>query len=173
MSSRDVLQLPGLDATPVAAGGGKYFVTNLVMLAHEDDCERIAKAHVKKNPLMTPTMGDSVISTVDNAKWRKLRESLGVAFMPNTNLAPIFDVSVARAEAAVQIMAGLAGEGGAEVVDASEFFLHEAQAQLQLALFGMDQVSVSRAPSARAGRALFTLRCACAVHAALCVRCSH
>jgi len=62
---------------------------------------------------------------------------LNEAFMPLSSLSKVFDVSVARAQVAKALMAKASGEGH-NVVDASEFFLNEAMAQLQLGLFGMD-----------------------------------
>jgi hypothetical protein len=117
MTSKD--PVTGLEETPKETGGGRYFVTNLVLLAHEDDCERIARAHIKKSPQMTPLFGESVISTTNHTQWMKLRSSLGMAFLPSTSLAPIFDISVGRAKEAVRIMHKKAGNGE-NAVNASE-----------------------------------------------------
>jgi len=113
------------------------FLTNMVMLNNHEDCVRIAKVHVKKAPNFTPILADSVISTTDNEHWRKQRSYLTGAFMPTSSLAHIFDKSVERAKVCREILKEKAHEGSA-AVDMSDFFLHEAQAQLQLALFGVD-----------------------------------
>jgi hypothetical protein len=110
----------GLEGTAEEAGGGRYFVTSLVLLAHEDDCERIARAHLKKAPNMTPLFGESVISTTKHDQWMKLRSTLGMAFLPTTSLASIFDISVDRAKEAVRIMQGACGSNGENAVNASE-----------------------------------------------------
>jgi hypothetical protein len=51
-------------------------VNNTVILAHPEDCERIARAHVMKQPNFTAVFADSVISTIDNDHWKKQREYL-------------------------------------------------------------------------------------------------
>ena len=79
---------------------GETFVTNRVVLCHEEDCERIAKNHVKKDRSFLPFLGTSVISTTDNESWRKQRETLTEAFMPSSSLAEVFDISVERARVA-------------------------------------------------------------------------
>lgn len=113
------------------------FLTNMVMLNHHADCQRIAKTHVKKAPNFTPIMAGSVISTTDNDHWRKQRSYLTGAFMPTSSLAHIFDKSVERAKVCRENLRN-ESEGGTQIVDMSNFYLHEAQAQLQLALFGVD-----------------------------------
>jgi len=114
------------------------FIDNMVFLNHHEDCARIAKAHVKKAPNFSVIMAGSVISTTDNDHWRKQRSYLTGAFMPTSSLAHIFDKSVDRA---VVCRENLRAEsaGGTNAVNMSNFYLHEAQAQLQLALFGVDQ----------------------------------
>jgi cytochrome P450 len=57
--------------------------------------------------------------------------------MPTSSLADIFDVSVARARTCTKIIGEMSLENG--TVDMNEFFLHEAQAQLQMALFGLPE----------------------------------
>jgi cytochrome P450 len=111
--------------------------TNIVLLSDPGDCSRIAKTHVKKAPNFTPILADSVISTTDNDLWKRQREYLTGAFMPTSSLSHIFDTSVERAQVCRGKLAGMANKGAAPI-DMSDFFLHEAQAQLQLALFGMD-----------------------------------
>jgi cytochrome P450 len=112
--------------------------TAIVLLSDPDDCGRIAKTHVKKAPNFTPILADSVISTTDNDLWKKQRSYLTGAFMPTSSLSHIFDTSVERAQVC-RVKLGEMSEAGAAPCDMSDFFLHEAQAQLQLALFGMDE----------------------------------
>jgi len=112
-------------------------LSNLVILSHPKDSARIARAHVKKAPNFTPILAGSVISTQSNSHWKRQREQLTTAFMPNTALAKIFDKSVERARYCTGIVTEMC-KGGNKAMDMSDFYLHEAQAQLQLALFGMD-----------------------------------
>ena len=44
-------------------------INDIIILCHPDDCERIAKNHLKKNPHFKLVMADSVISTTDNEHW--------------------------------------------------------------------------------------------------------
>eukprot|EP00931_Biecheleriopsis_adriatica_P060417 TRINITY_DN36287_c0_g1_i1.p1 TRINITY_DN36287_c0_g1~~TRINITY_DN36287_c0_g1_i1.p1 ORF type:complete len:598 (-),score=109.80 TRINITY_DN36287_c0_g1_i1:197-1990(-) len=103
-----------------------------VILADPADAARIARIHVRKEPNFGGFL-DSVISTTDNEHWREQRRHLSEAFLPLSTLAQVLPVSLARAKACVARLGELA-EGGP--VDMSDFLLHEAQAQLQLALLG-------------------------------------
>lgn len=114
------------------------YMTNMVMLNNHNDCQRIAKTHVKKAPNFSVIMAGSVISTTDNDHWRKQRSYLTGAFMPTSSLAHIFDKSVERAMVCRENLRN-DSQGGTQIVDMSDFYLHEAQAQLQLALFGVDE----------------------------------
>jgi cytochrome P450 len=118
-------------------------VTNMVLLNNHKDCARIARTHVKKAPNFTPILAGSVISTTDNDHWRKQRSYLTGAFMPTSSLAHIFDKSVERAKVCRERLREMS-EGGQAPIDMSDFYLHEAQAQLQLALFGMDEKFMDR-----------------------------
>jgi len=117
-------------------------ITQQILVSHPDDCERLARSHVKKQPNFTPILMDSVISTTDTEHWRKQRSHLVEAFLPNSSLAEIFPVSVARAKDCTGKLLDM-GRGG-RCVDMNDFFLHEAQAQLQMALFGSDTEFVER-----------------------------
>ena len=64
-------------------------------------------------------------------QWKKQRNDLVESFLPLGSLSQIFDVSSARAEKCAQNLLGMS-KNGREIVDFSEFFLHEAQAQLQV-----------------------------------------
>eukprot|EP00930_Biecheleria_cincta_P059218 TRINITY_DN44978_c0_g1_i1.p1 TRINITY_DN44978_c0_g1~~TRINITY_DN44978_c0_g1_i1.p1 ORF type:complete len:617 (-),score=92.27 TRINITY_DN44978_c0_g1_i1:36-1886(-) len=104
-----------------------------VIIAHPDDAERIARIHIRKEPNFGGFM-DSIISTTDNEHWREQRKHFSEAFLPLSSLAQILPVSLARAKACTARLEQLATKSSA--VDMSEFLLHEAQAQLQLALLG-------------------------------------
>ena len=113
-----------------------YF-TNVVILSHPDDCQRIARLHVKKQPNFTTVFFQSLIATTDNVHWAKQRSYLNEVFLPQASLSKIFPTSVKRAKDCADRLGTLqASKHGVQMHD---FFLHEAQAQLQLALFGMDE----------------------------------
>lgn len=106
-----------------------------VIIAHPDDAERIARINVRKEPNFGGFM-DSIISTTDNEHWREQRKHLSEAFLPLSSLAQILPVSLSRAKACTTRLEELAKSSTGNVVDMSDFLLHEAQAQLQLALLG-------------------------------------
>lgn len=83
----------------------------------------------------------SVISTNDVAYWKKSRRHLNEAFLPLSSLSKIFHITATRAEEGCERLARLASVGH---VDMSEYFLHETQAQLQLALLGMPREFMDR-----------------------------
>lgn len=107
-----------------------------VIVADPEDAERIARTHVRKDGSFEPILFDSVIATVDNEFWRVQRQHLAEVFMPLSSLAKILPVSAARAKLCAERLAVAAAAGP---VDISDFFLHEAQAQLQLALLGLPE----------------------------------
>jgi cytochrome P450 len=112
------------------------YITNLVIINDPADCERISRAHLMKQPdFQNNGFGHSVISTNDPEKWTKQRSHFTEAFLPNASLAKVFPVSADRAAKCAIRLAELRTDG-AGVVDMSDFFLHETQAQLQLAMFG-------------------------------------
>eukprot|EP00439_Symbiodinium_sp_Y106_P058844 s2455_g8.t1 len=104
-----------------------------VIVADPEDAERVARIHVRKEPNFGVLM-DSIISTTDNEHWREQRQHLVEAFLPLSSLAEILPVSLARAKDCANRLGSLAKDG--KPVDMSDFLLHEAQAQLQLALLG-------------------------------------
>jgi cytochrome P450 len=110
-------------------------LTQTVLLSHPEDCERIARTHVTKQPNFKPVFNDSVISTTDNDHWKSQREHLVQAFLPQGSLSKIFPVSVDRARTAADRMAGMS-QAGKAAVNVHDFLLHETNAQLQLGLFG-------------------------------------
>lgn len=115
------------------------FRTNVVLLSNHEDCARIARNHVKKQPNFTGIFAQSIIATTDNDHWKKQRSHLNEVFLPRLSLSKIFPRSLKRAEKCADVMHNLSVGAGKYGVQVHDFFLHEAQAQLQLALFGMDE----------------------------------
>ena len=120
------------------------FLTNVVVVADPDDASRLAKSHIKKQPNFTPVFFQSLIATNDNAHWKKQREHLNEVFLPKLSLSKIFPVSSARAKKCADRLGSLSRSAGKYGVQMHEFYLHEAQAQLQLALFGLDEEFMER-----------------------------
>jgi hypothetical protein len=112
-------------------------VTYEVVVGNPEDARRLGRVHVKKQPNFNLFFFGSVISTVDTEYWRMQREQLVPGFLPEASLKQIFDISSARAVACSERLRAQAALSG--VVDLNEFLLYEAQAQLQLALFGETQ----------------------------------
>jgi cytochrome P450 len=119
------------------------YKTWLVVVNDHEDCARLARTHTRKSRLYDGTfLRDSVLGTRDDESWTKQRNHLVEAFLPFASLAKIFPVSNARSQLAIEqrlpelIRAGAAGAGGAGSVEIGDFWLHEAMAQLQLALLG-------------------------------------
>ena len=120
------------------------FMCYRVLIMDPDDAERIARAHVKKQPNFTRFVFQSLIATTDNDHWRSQRNHLSPVFLPKSGLSKVFPLSLSRAQACADRMSTLSKEAGEHGVQMHEFFLHEAQAQLQLALFGMDDEFMER-----------------------------
>mmetsp|Transcript_57107 Transcript_57107/g.121370 ORF Transcript_57107/g.121370 Transcript_57107/m.121370 type:complete len:634 (+) Transcript_57107:163-2064(+) len=109
-------------------------VISRVILSDPEDSERISRIHVRKEPNFG-LLFDSVISTTDNDHWKAQRDHLNEVFLPQSSLAKILPVSLERAKRCADRLAELSN--ATPSVDMSDFLLHEAQAQLQLALLGM------------------------------------
>ena len=105
-----------------------------VLLSNPDDCERIAKKHIKKIPNFKPLLYDSIISTTDIKHWKNQRLDLVQAFS-SLELNNIIDISNKRARKSSYILWKMSNKGR-DKVNISEFFLNETMAQLQLAMFG-------------------------------------
>ena len=110
-----------------------------VTIGDPDDATRILQNHPKKSEMYgIAFLGDGVLSTRDNDLWMEQRKHLQEAFLPNQALkTQVFPKSLERAKFAsrqrmVQILEGK----NTGVVEMNEFLLHEAMAQLQLALIG-------------------------------------
>jgi cytochrome P450 len=116
-------------------GTGRAFFTGArVIVANPSDAERISRTHVRKENNFEGILFSSVISTTDNDHWINQRRHLAEAFLPMSSLGEILPVSNARARQCADRLAEASAGGVA--VDLSDFLLHEAQAQLQLALLG-------------------------------------
>lgn len=117
-------------------------VTQEVIVANPHDARRIARMHVKKNPLFTPMFYNSIISTTDQEEWRVQREHLVGCFLPKGSLQEIFPVTLQRAKDCAKRLEALRTdpntEEGPGLVNMNDFLLYETEAQLQLALFGLD-----------------------------------
>ena len=118
--------------------GNKIKIVNRVILSHPSDCKRIAATHLKKQGNFTPALFSSVISTTDNEHWRAQRKVLTKAFMPKSSLREIFPISAARGAFCSEKLLS-ESDGGTKPVEMNEFLLHEAKAQLRMALYGESQ----------------------------------
>mmetsp|Transcript_95081 Transcript_95081/g.301695 ORF Transcript_95081/g.301695 Transcript_95081/m.301695 type:complete len:603 (-) Transcript_95081:278-2086(-) len=107
-----------------------------VILGAPADAERISRTHVRKEGNFEQVIYDSVLSTTDNDHWKMQRGHLSEVFLPLSSLAEILPTSLTRAKNCASRLAEAAAAGP---VDMSDFLLHEAQAQLQLALLGAPQ----------------------------------
>lgn len=105
-----------------------------VIVSDPRDAERISRTHVRKEGNFCPILYESVIATTNNEHWQAQRQHLAEAFLPLSSLAEILPKSLERAKGCADRLARMAAEGAA--VDMNDFLLHEAQAQLQLALLG-------------------------------------
>jgi cytochrome P450 len=123
----------------IVSDSERPYLSDVVILSNVDDCSRIAREHVRKQPNFTPIFFQSLIAATDNEHWANQRSHLNEVFIPNSSLAKIFPTSLARAKGCAQHLEKLAAEAGPYGVQMHEFYLNEAMAQLQLALFGMDE----------------------------------
>lgn len=126
-------------AVPLIVQTGMQGVAELkgrVIIGDASDAERVSRVHVRKDGSFEPVLLDGVISTQDNEHWRAQRRHLSEVFMPLSSLAQIMPISLARAKKCAERLRKLAA--GSEV-DMSDFLLHEAMAQLQLALMGASE----------------------------------
>ena len=77
---------------------GKARIDDIVIISHPQDAERICKNHIKKTPIFTSFLFDSLISTTDNNDWKEQRDEMNTAFIPMLSLRKIFPISQHRAE---------------------------------------------------------------------------
>jgi len=109
-------------------------ICSRVIIGNPGDAERISRRHTQKEGNFCPVLYESLIATADNAYWQEQRRHLVEAFLPLSSLAEILPKSLERAKGCAERLADAAAGGRA--VDMNDFLLHEAQAQLQLALLG-------------------------------------
>jgi hypothetical protein len=105
-----------------------------VIISNPEDAERIARIHVRKEPNFTPIMYGSIISTIDNEKWKMQRSGLAHAFLPKASLSHIFPVSADRARKCAAKLWTLSAEG-TQTVDLNDFLLFETQVFCFLCVF--------------------------------------
>jgi len=111
----------------------------LVTIGDAEDATRILMNHPKKSEIYgIAFLGDGVLSTRDNDLWMEQRKHLQEAFLPNQALKQyVFPESLKRAQfASRKRLREMIGPKPSLVVEMNEFLLHEAMAQLQLALIG-------------------------------------
>ena len=130
---------PSLDLRSPSVSDEAPFWQNVVILSNSQDSERIARSHIKKQPNLSASFFQSLIATTDNKHWARQRNYLNEVFLPFASLSKIFPTSLQRAKDCTGKLNTLSKNAGQYGVQMHEFFLHEAQAQLQMALFGMDE----------------------------------
>lgn len=137
LSSNIIVPTLEFGSDGLVAGGPK--VVCQVVVAEPEDAERISRVHVRKDGSFEPILFDGVIATTDNDHWRRQRAHLAEAFLPLSSLARIMPTSLARAKACAERLGQTLATTPGGSVDMSDFLLHEAQAQLQLALLGLPE----------------------------------
>ena len=117
----------------------------MVVVSDPEDVSKVLQSHVKKSDIYgVAFLGDGVLSTRDNELWREQRRHLQDAFLPNTVMATeVFPISLQRAKFAARDRMRKTIEN-TNVVEINEFLLHEAMAQLQLALIGESEEEMER-----------------------------
>ena len=102
------------------------------VITDPEDAARILQRNVKKSATYQFSfMGDSIVSTTDNALWAEQRQALNPAFLPNKVLAEsVFPITVRRARESAM---GLKPD---QIFNAHDYFMWEALTQLQLGLLG-------------------------------------
>ena len=115
----------------------KNTIHDLIIVSDPRDAMRLATKHIKKLGQYEPSLMDSVLSNTDNANWKVQRSHIVTAFNPFPMLHNIIPISNTRAAKSINILHNLIKKTDNNI-DINEFFLNETQAQLQLALFGLD-----------------------------------
>jgi cytochrome P450 len=133
---------------PLAKRDSLPELTWMVLINNNEDCARLARTHVKKSSLYDGTfLRDGVLSTTNNELWKLQRNHVVDSFLPYASLAKIFPISRDRSFKAVLERLPNLTNNCTKPIDIWEFFLHEAMAQLQLALLGeteeyMDETNI-------------------------------
>jgi cytochrome P450 len=128
---------------PMVVFGRQPETCGLVQINCPEDIERVTRAHVQKSRAYAGgLLGNGILSTLDLEQWAPQREDLRSAFLPQKTLRGAFPVTADRAEYAVGHMAETGeptNRGGPDsdfTLNANEFFLYEAFAQLHLTMLG-------------------------------------
>jgi cytochrome P450 len=115
--------------------GGTTTIDNLVIISDPNDAQRICKHHIKKAPIFTNLLNNSIISTTDNEDWKEQRDFMNMGFLPKLSLEKVFPISQKRAQDCSIMLKNLSNNFK-NSININDFFLNETQAQLQLAMFG-------------------------------------
>ena len=110
-------------------------IRDLIIINNPEDVERLANNHIKKMPNLKPFLGNSIISITNVDDWKTQRGCYTPSFSVSTELNKLIPTSNDRAILAKDILWSLSNNG-TNIINISDFFLSETQAQLQLALFG-------------------------------------
>ena len=110
-------------------------LTNIIIVNHPKDAERLANIHIKKMSNLKPFVFDSIISTTNNSNWKEQRCEYQSAFSLKNKLEKIIPISHRRAKECIETLWILSQQGNGEV-NINDFLLNETLAQLQLAMFG-------------------------------------
>ena len=73
----------------MSAEGKPPYLVPIVLLSDAEDCQRIAETHITKQPRQTRYIFHSIISTTDNAYWRKQRSHFNPVFLPGATLSKV------------------------------------------------------------------------------------
>ena len=111
------------------------YIKDLVIVLNPEDSQRLGRNHIKKMPKYDNILLDSLLSTKDNNHWLCQRHHFVQSFLPKPVLEDIMYISVNCAKSlSEKIRLNKNRE-----VDMSNLLLNETQAQLQLALFGVNK----------------------------------
>ena len=113
-------------------------IYKLYIINHPKDAERLTNNHIKKMPNLKPFLMDSIISTTDVNHWREQRNEFSDAFSVYDELEKNISISCLRADYCKDLLWEMSNDGINEI-NINEFFLNETMAQLQLAMFGLNE----------------------------------
>ena len=135
------------------------FISAKIMISNPTDSKLVAKTNLQKMGNFKHIIVDSILSTTNQDQWRRQREHLNIAFLPNSSLAKIFGKSKQLADDAStklmtlfnlkckdQFVTSLKRQykiykpnlpNNQITLNINEFLLRETQTQLQLSLLGM------------------------------------
>ena len=111
------------------------YIKDLIVVLNPEDSQRLSRNHIKKMPKYDNILLDSLLSTTNNEHWRCQRHHLVQSFLPKPILEDIMYIS----ENCAKNLGEKIRLNKKEEIDISNLLLNETQAQLQLALFGVDK----------------------------------